>query len=78
MLVLAFLAFPLSAQVKVTGKVTDETNNPLPGANVVVKGTSQGVVSDFDGNYEIQAKNGDVLEFSFIGFQTQTKNIVGG
>lgn len=79
MLVLMLVALPLSAQVKVTGKVTDDTNNPLPGANVVVKGTSQGVVSDFDGNYEIQAKNGDVLEFSFIGFQTQTQKIsVGG
>lgn len=75
LLVLAFLALPLSAQVKVTGKVTDEMNSPLPGANVVVKGTTQGVVTDFDGNYEIQAQQGDVLEFSFIGFQTQSKRV---
>ncbi|MDO5105021.1 TonB-dependent receptor [Capnocytophaga sp.] len=75
--VLMLLALPLSAQVKVTGKVTDESNVPLPGANIVVKGTAHGVVSDFDGNYEIQAKQGDVLEVSFIGFQTQTKKIAG-
>ena len=73
-----FLALPTIAQVKVTGKVTDGANAPLPGANVVVRGTTKGVSSDFDGNYEIEAKQGDVLEFSFVGFQTQTKKIVGG
>lgn len=78
LLVLAFVTLPLSAQVKVTGKVTDATNSPLPGANVTVKGTTKGVSSDFDGNYEIEAKQGDVLEFSFVGFQTQTKKVVGG
>ncbi|GIJ94320.1 SusC/RagA family TonB-linked outer membrane protein [Capnocytophaga stomatis] len=75
--VLMLLALPLSAQVKVTGKVTDENNSPLPGASIVVKGTTSGVSSDFDGNYEIQAKQGDVLEISFIGFQTQTKKVTG-
>ena len=73
-----FLALPTIAQVKVTGKVTDGANAPLPGANVVVRGTTKGVSSDFDGNYEIEAKQGDVLEFSFVGFQTQTKKVVGG
>ena len=73
-----FLALPTIAQVKVTGKVTDGANAPLPGANVVVRGTTKGVSSDFDGNYEIEAKQGDVLEFSFVGFQTQTKKIEGG
>lgn len=76
--VLMFVALPLSAQVKVTGKVTDQDNSPLPGASIVVKGTAKGVSSDFDGNYEIQAKEGDVLEFSFVGFQPQTKKVVGG
>ncbi|GIM59377.1 SusC/RagA family TonB-linked outer membrane protein [Capnocytophaga canimorsus] len=68
----------LSAQVKVTGKVTDEMNSPLPGANIMVKGTKSGVVSDFDGNYEIQVQQGDILEFSFIGFQTQSQKVIGG
>lgn len=68
----------LSAQVKVLGKVTDETKNPLPGASILVKGTTKGVTSDFDGNYEIDAKQDDVLEFSFVGFQTQTISVTGG
>ncbi|MFK8268096.1 SusC/RagA family TonB-linked outer membrane protein [Capnocytophaga cynodegmi] len=75
--IFVLLALPLSAQVKVTGKVTDESNNPLPGASVLVKGTTHGVSSDFDGNYAIEAKQGDVLEISFIGFQTQTKKVTG-
>lgn len=73
-----FSTFSLVAQIKVTGKVTDENNSPLPGASIVVKGTTQGVSSDFDGNYEIQAKQDDILEVSFVGFQTQTKKVVGG
>lgn len=77
-LVLMLLVLPLSAQVKVTGKVTDENNSPLPGASILVKGTTRGVSSDFDGNYAIEAKQGDVLEFSFVGFQTQTKKIGQG
>lgn len=69
----------LNAQnISVTGKITDEDNNPLPGASVIVKGTSKGVSSDFDGNYQIQAQQGDVLEFSFVGFQTQSKKVAGG
>ncbi len=76
--VLMFMALPLLAQVRVTGKVTDQDNSPLPGASIVVKGTTRGVVSDFDGNYELQAKEGDELEFSFVGFQTQSKKVVGG
>ncbi|MDO5106609.1 TonB-dependent receptor [Capnocytophaga sp.] len=75
--VLMLSALSLSAQIKVTGKVTDQTNSPLPGANILVKGTTRGVVSDFDGNYQIEAKQGDVLEFSFIGFQTQTQKVTG-
>lgn len=69
----------LNAQnISVTGKITDEDNNPLPGASVIVKGTSKGVSSDFDGNYQIQAQQGDVLEFSFVGFQTQSKKVAEG
>lgn len=69
----------LNAQnISVKGKITDEFNNPLPGASVLVKGTQKGVSSDFDGNYEIQAQQGDVLEFSFVGFSTQTKKVTGG
>lgn len=75
--VLMFLALPLSAQIKVSGTVTDESNSPLPGANVLVKGSTKGVSTDFDGKYSIEVKQGDILEFSYVGFQTQTKKIVG-
>jgi TonB-linked SusC/RagA family outer membrane protein len=54
-------------QQPVTGNVTDESGLPLPGVNIIIKGTSTGVQTDFDGNYSVQAAQGDVLVFSFIG-----------
>jgi len=60
----------MSAQT-VTGTVTDDSSLPLPGVTIVIKGTTTGAVTDFDGNYSISASNGDVLVFSFIGFDTQ-------
>lgn len=69
-LVLAFVVQIGFAQDQtVTGTVTDENGLPLPGVNIVVKGTSTGVQSDFDGNYSIQAYQGDILVFSFVGLQ---------
>jgi TonB-linked SusC/RagA family outer membrane protein len=53
----------------VTGTVVDESGIPLPGVNIIIKGTSQGVQTDFDGNYVITANKGDVLVFSFVGLQ---------
>ncbi|WP_298495509.1 TonB-dependent receptor [uncultured Algibacter sp.] len=47
-------------------------NIPIPGVNVIVMNTSRGFSTDFDGNYQIEAKNGDVLQFSYIGYVTQT------
>lgn len=63
---------------KVTGVVTDERGVPLPGVSVVVKNTTRGTSTDFDGKYEISAKQGDVLVFSFVGFKSQEKNIAQG
>lgn len=54
----------------VTGTVTD-ASGPLPGVNVLVKGTTIGTVTDFDGNYTITADSGTTLVFSFIGYLTQ-------
>ncbi|MDO4229374.1 MAG: SusC/RagA family TonB-linked outer membrane protein [Capnocytophaga sp.] len=78
--IMAVLCYPLLAQntITVSGVVTDEANVPLPGAAIVVKGTANGVSTDFDGNYRIEAKQGDVLEFTFVGYQTQTKKVTGG
>ena len=55
----------------VTGTVTDPGGMPLPGVTVQEKGTTNGVATDFDGNFSIQANEGDILEISYVGFQTQ-------
>jgi len=73
-----FTGAQLYAQ-KVTGVVVDETNSPLPGVNVVVKGTTNGVITDFDGKFSITPANvqKDVLTFSFIGMETKEISING-
>ncbi len=59
-------------EIVVTGKVTDEDGNSLPGVNIVVKGTMTGTITDVDGNYSIQADDPDAtLVFSFIGMLTR-------
>ena len=62
------LGYGLSAQA--TGNVTAE-GNPLPGASVVVQGTTNGASTDFDGNFSIDANEGDILIVSYVGFETQ-------
>ncbi|MFO8001015.1 MAG: carboxypeptidase-like regulatory domain-containing protein, partial [Marinilabilia sp.] len=60
------------AQTTITGEVTDgETQEPMPGATVSVKGTTQGTITDTDGLYEIEVDPGQTLVFSFIGFISQ-------
>ena len=54
------------------GTVTEQsTSIPLPGVNVIIKGTTTGTTTDFDGNYEIAANNGDIIVFSYVGYATQ-------
>jgi TonB-linked SusC/RagA family outer membrane protein len=66
------LSAAISAQeIKITGTISDSTDNlPIPGASILIKGTSIGLSADFDGNYTIKANKGDVLQFSSIGFKT--------
>ena len=73
LLIVFLVGFSLAswAQSKVPGKVTDEQNMPIPGVSVLVKGTSKGTVTDFDGNYTISVKKGGVVTFSYLGFQTK-------
>ena len=66
-----------SQNITVNGKVSDASGNALPGVNIQVKGTSNGTSTDFDGNYEIGASQGDVLIFSFLGFKTKEVTITG-
>ncbi len=57
--------------ITVKGIVTDAADNsPLPGVNVIVKGTATGTITNFDGQYEIKANAGDILLFSFIGYSS--------
>lgn len=57
--------------VKVTGVIKDIAGEPVIGANVVVKGTTNGIISDIDGNFTLSVRSGDVLVISYLGYQTQ-------
>ena len=62
----------------VTGVVmAQDEPDPVIGANVMVKGTTVGTITDFDGNFELQAKSGDVLQVSFMGYKTQDVKVTG-
>ncbi len=61
----------LFAQVNVTGVVVDEFGETLPGVNIVIQGTSRGTVTDYDGEFTIQASPNEVIEASYVGFETQ-------
>ncbi|MEK9560401.1 MAG: TonB-dependent receptor plug domain-containing protein, partial [Flavobacteriaceae bacterium] len=58
------------------GTVSSDTG-PIPGASVVVEGSTKGVLTDFDGNYSIEANQGDVLVASYVGFTSQKLTIIG-
>mgnify|MGYP003636775729 CR=1 FL=1 len=59
----------------VSGTIFDEQGNPLPGVNVLVKGTTRGVTTDFDGNFSIKASKSETLVFSYIGFISREINL---
>jgi len=62
----------LFAQSKITGTVVSAVDQqPIPGVNVIIQNTTKGTTTDFDGNYQIEVKSGDVLVFSYIGFTTK-------
>ncbi len=61
-----------STKRTVSGIITDDTGLPLPGANAIVRGTNRGTQSDFDGNFSINAEEDDILDFSYVGFESQT------
>jgi iron complex outermembrane receptor protein len=61
----------MAQQLTVSGIVKDGTGEPIIGANVLVKGTTNGTITDFDGNFRLEAKKGDIISVSFIGYQAQ-------
>ena len=67
-----FTVASLIAQKTVSGVVADSDGLPLPGATVVEQGTNNGVSTDFDGNYSIEVAEGATIEFSFVGYETQS------
>ncbi len=71
-LLLVFTSQISNAQQRlISGTVYDESGLPLPGTTIQIKGSSVGVPTDFDGNYSIQANQGEILVFSFIGYISQ-------
>jgi TonB-dependent starch-binding outer membrane protein SusC len=80
-LLLGFMAFNTAwAQSrKITGRVTSaDDGQPLPGVSVQIQGTKQGVLTDGDGNFELRASTGQVLTFSFVGFDPQQVTVPSG
>ncbi|MBU2938325.1 TonB-dependent receptor [Lacinutrix sp. C3R15] len=75
-MMLFFGASQIIAQQQIKGSVSDDTG-PIPGVSVVVKGTTTGTTTDFDGNFSIEANDGDVLIFSYVGYEPQ-ESIVSG
>lgn len=80
--ILVFILFVCSGavfsqSVTVTGTVTGSDGVPLPGVTVMVKGTSTGTSTDFDGNYSLAAPSDGVLVFSYVGFTTQEVSVAG-
>lgn len=74
----SFTAINIEAQDRVSGVVKDDSGMPVPGVTVVQKGTSNGMSTDFDGNYSFELTLGDqILLFSYVGYKTQEIQING-
>jgi len=70
-LFLLLFSFSLFAQSQYKGQVLDENKQPLPGVSILVVGTSNGTSTDFDGNFLIEANEGEQLQFSFMGYESK-------
>lgn len=71
LLVVFIVQFTFAQEKTISGTVSDDTGLPLPGVNIIIQGTTTGTQSDFDGNYSIETSVGQVLVFSYVGFETQ-------
>ena len=63
------------SQRDVSGVVQDDAGNPIPGASIIVLGTSNGTVTDIDGKFSINVSSDDQLEVSFVGYETQLVSV---
>ncbi|WP_370479163.1 SusC/RagA family TonB-linked outer membrane protein [Tamlana flava] len=71
------LYLPIYAQTNVSGTVSDDAGVPLPGVSIIVKNSSTGTTTDFDGNYSISVDSNGVLVFSYLGYKTQEISVNG-
>ena len=70
--ILLTLAFGLSSYAQqITGSVSDDNGIPLPGASIVIQGSSSGTTTDFDGNFSIETSQGSTLVISYVGYESQ-------
>ena len=78
--ILLILAGPFCAlaQIKVSGKITDETNTPMAGVSIIEIGTQNGAISDVDGNWSLTVSEGASLEFYYLGYVTIRKTATAG
>ena len=76
-MVLLSLGASAQEKVTVTGNVVDVTGEPIIGASVLEAGTTNGTITDFDGNFKIQVKPNATLRFSYVGFETQSVRVSG-
>ena len=74
LLLALLMQISFAQEKKVSGTVSD-TSGTLPGVSVAIKGTSNGTQTDFDGKYSINAKQGDILSFSYVGYKTIEKKV---
>jgi TonB-linked SusC/RagA family outer membrane protein len=74
-LLLAFVVQISFAQEKTVSGTVSDSSGTLPGVSVVIKGTSKGTQTDFDGNYTIKTKEGDILSFSYVGYKKSEKKV---
>ncbi|WP_291871281.1 SusC/RagA family TonB-linked outer membrane protein [Maribacter sp.] len=74
---LLFLQGVMAQNKTVSGTVSDNSGTPLPGVNVIEKGTANGTSTDFDGNYTLNVSDNAVLSFSYLGFSTQDVLVAG-
>ena len=70
LVLILFVQIASAQEGYISGKVTDKKGVPIPGVNIVLKGTSASTQTDFDGNFKIAAKKGDILTVSYVSFAT--------
>ena len=74
-MLLTFMLTSTAFAQQISGVVSDENGTPLPGATVQIEGTATGVTTDFDGNYSINAQEGDTLLFSYVGYTSVSLDV---